>query len=187
MSDAPRQRGWATCRSVLALAVTVVAAVLVAAACGDEPAQPGSSPSPVASGPVVLTVTGPDGTRELTMPELQALPAFEGYAGIKSSTGMITPPAVHKGAPLSEIVELVGGLEADEGVTIVASDGYGMTLSHDQVTGEGLTTYDPATGAETAPDVPLTVMLAYEREGRACSERTKARCVWSLPSRRWGR
>ncbi len=59
---------------------------------------------------VVLTVTGPDGTRELTMPELQALPAFEGYAGIKSSTGMITPPAVHKGAPLSEIVELVGGL-----------------------------------------------------------------------------
>jgi DMSO/TMAO reductase YedYZ molybdopterin-dependent catalytic subunit len=157
-------------RSALALAAALALAVLVAVACGDEPAQLGSSPSTVASGPVILTVTGPDGTRDLTMPELQSLPAFEGYAGIKSSTGMITPPAVHKGVPLEEVVGLVGGLGKDEGVTITAGDGYGMTLSHEQTTGEGLVTYDPATGAETPPDMPLTVMLAYEREGKLLGE-----------------
>ena len=45
------------------------------------------------------------------MPELEALPAFEGYAGMKSSTGMITPPAVHKGVPLADLADLVGGLK----------------------------------------------------------------------------
>lgn len=154
---------------VLAI-VAALAATTIVVACGDEPEQPGSSPSAQASGPVVLKVTGPEESRSLTMPELQALPAFEGYAGIKSSTGMITPPALHEGVALSEIVKLVGGLADDEGVTLIANDGYGMTLSNRQATGEGLTTYDPATGAETPPDQPLTVMLAYEREGKPLGE-----------------
>lgn len=153
--------------------MVVLAAIAVfapAGACGDEQTKASASPLPAASGPVVLTVTGPDGTRELTMPELQALPAYEGYAGMKSSTGRITPPVPHKGVPLSELVALVGGLRADEGVTVIAADGYGMTLSNKQVGGDGLVTYDPATGAEVAPDTPLTVMLAYEREGKPLGE-----------------
>jgi DMSO/TMAO reductase YedYZ molybdopterin-dependent catalytic subunit len=151
-----------------ALLAALVAAAVVA--CGDEPVKTGSSPSVQASGSVVLKVTGPKGTKSLTMSELEALPAFEGYAGMKSSTGMITPPAVHKGVPLADLADLVGGLQEDEGVTVLAADGYGMTLSHRQASGEGLTTYDPADGAETPPDQPLTVMVAYQREGKPLGE-----------------
>ena len=43
------------------------------------------------------------------MDQLQALPAYEGYAGIKSSTGVITPPSKYKGVPLTDLADLVGG------------------------------------------------------------------------------
>ena len=91
------------------------------------------------------------------MGQLQALPAYEGYAGIKSSTGVITPPSKYKGVPLASLADLVGGITQANGVTIVAKDGYGMTFSYRQIMEDGFTTYDPATGDEEQPDGKLTV------------------------------
>lgn len=154
--------------AVVLMLVGVLAAVgltALAAACGGRGGGASPAPSPADDGPVVLTLKGDDVTKTLTMEQLKALPAYEGYAGIKSSTGVITPPSRFKGVPLLELADLVGGVSAANGVTIVAGDGYGMTLSYRQVTGDGFTTFDPATGEEEPADGPLTVIVAYENEG----------------------
>ena len=82
------------------------------------------------------------------MNQLQALPAYTGYAGIKSSTGVITLPAEYTGVRLSDLADLVGGITKANGVTLVAKDGYGMTFSYDMIMDHAFTAYDPATGAE---------------------------------------
>ena len=143
--------------------------VALAAACGGGSGDQ-ASPSPAASGPVVLTVRGDEGSKTFTMSQLQALPAYEGYAGIKSSTGTITPPSKYKGVPLAALADLVGGITETNGVTIVAKDGYGMTFSYRQIMENGFTTYDPATGEEEPADGKLTPLIAYENEGEPISE-----------------
>ena len=160
----------AACRgNALGILVAVaVALVATAGACGDSGGQ--ASPSPGASGPVVLTVRGEDGSKTFTMGELQALPSYEGYAGIKSSTGRITPPSRYRGVPLTDLADLVGGISEVNGVTLVAKDGYGMTFSYRQIAGDGFTTFDPATGEEEPADGKLTVLIAYEHEGEPIPE-----------------
>ena len=104
------------------------------------------------------------------MGQLQALPAYEGYAGIKSSTGAITPPSKYKGVPLATLADLVGGITEANGVTIVAKDGYGMTFSYRQIMENGFTTYDPATGEEERPTASSPSIIAYEHEGKPIGE-----------------
>jgi DMSO/TMAO reductase YedYZ molybdopterin-dependent catalytic subunit len=152
-----------------ALAAGAVGLAVLTAACGGGSGGQ-VSPTPAASGPVVLTVKGDEETRTFTMGQLMALPAYEGYAGIKSSTGVITPPSKYTGVPLSDLADLVGGISEANGVTIVAKDGYGMTFSYRQITGDGLTTFDPATGEEEPADGELHVLVAYEHEGEPIPE-----------------
>ena len=171
--DGRRRRARLSAARMLAPAVALFLAglVVLAAACGDSgDSGEQASPSPADTGPVVLTVKGDDATRTFTMGELKALPAYEGYAGIKSSTGVITPPSVYRGVPLTELAELVGGITEANGVTIVAKDGYGMTFSYRQIAGDGFTTFDPATGEEEPPDGELTVIVAYDHEGEPIAE-----------------
>ena len=158
---------------VLAGVVLAVGLVTVLAACGGSsgteapaPASPAVSPS----GAVVLTLVGDDGEKQFTMNQLQALPAYTGYAGIKSSTGVITLPAEYTGVRLSDLTEMVGGISEANGVTLVAKDGYGMTLSYKMIVDHAFTAYDPATGVEQTPSKDLTVMVAYAREGKPLGE-----------------
>ncbi|MEW5872298.1 MAG: molybdopterin-dependent oxidoreductase [Chloroflexota bacterium] len=126
----------------------------------DTPAAPG----------ITLEVTGPGGVQSLSLEDLRKLPATEGYAGIKSSTGRITPPALFKGVALKDLMELVGGMDASMGVNIEAEDGYAITYSYDQIMQGDFIAYDPATGEEITIDSPLTVMVAYERDGQPLPE-----------------
>src|SRR5512136_2262422 len=130
-----------------------------------QPAAPTQAPAPA-----VLKLEGKGGTKSLTLNDLKALPATEGWAGIKSSTGKITVPERFKGVAVEELCGLVGGLSADTGVSIVAKDGYAMTVSYDQVTNGDFITYDPGTGDEIKPKDPLKVVIAYEKEGKPLPE-----------------
>lgn len=150
------------------LVVVAAVAVLAVGACGGEDGQ--ASPSPSPSGPVVLTIEGEETTRTFTMNQLQALPGYTGYAGIKSSTGVITPPAEYTGVKLTDLTEMVGGISKANGVTIVAQDGYGMTFSYSQIVENAFTAYDPATGEEEPADGDLVVLVAYAREGESLGE-----------------
>jgi DMSO/TMAO reductase YedYZ molybdopterin-dependent catalytic subunit len=92
------------------------------------------------------------------------------YAGIKSSTGVITLPAEYTGVRLSDLTEMVGGITKTNGVTLVAKDGYGMTFSYNMIMDHSFTAYDPATGGEQSPSKDLTVLVAYAREGKPLGE-----------------
>jgi len=78
---------------------SVLAAVLLAVlggACGGSSTS-STSPLPSASGKVVLTLVGEKGEKRFTMNQLEALPSYTGYGGIKSSTGVITLPSKFTG------------------------------------------------------------------------------------------
>ncbi|MBN1888024.1 MAG: molybdopterin-dependent oxidoreductase [Thermoflexales bacterium] len=141
--------------------------MLSLAAC--QATQPTAAPTAPPAGPV-LELQGPAGSRSLTLDDLRALPAVEGWAGLKSSTGRIVVPERYKGVALDELCRLVGGLTPDTGVNAVAKDGYAMTISYQQIADGDFITYDPGTGDELKVDDPLTVILAYERGGQAIPE-----------------
>ncbi len=130
------------------------------------PTETSLPPSPTPA-KVVLEVVSPTGSKSLTMADLEALPATEGQAGIKSSTGKITVPAFFKGISLIDLANLVGGLQPDMGMDVVAKDGYIMTFSYDQINNGEFIAYDPATGDEKKEPEKLTVIVAYQREGAA--------------------
>jgi DMSO/TMAO reductase YedYZ molybdopterin-dependent catalytic subunit len=128
---------------------------------------PGSSTTTSASSVAVLELVAKDGTSvKLTMDDLKKLPVVEGYGGIKSSTGRITAPALFTGVAVSELAKQAGGLEEGAGVSLIAKDGYEMTMSAGQIMDGTFTTYDVSTGDEIRVDDKLTVIIAYAREGK---------------------
>ena len=155
--------------------ILTVLLVGVLAACAtpeptSTPIPPANTPVPPTSTPVqeapALEIIGVDGsTKTLTLDELRALPATEGQAGIKSSTGAISGPDAFKGVALKD---LVAGMGFDEsmGVNVLAEDGYGITFSYDQAVNGAFISYDPGTGDEKKSPDPLTAILAYEFNGQ---------------------
>lgn len=120
----------------------------------------------------MLEIMNGDVTKKLTVDELKKLTVSSGWAGIKSSTGKITPPSQFKGVSLLDLAKLVGDFNETLALNVVAKDGYAMTFSYDQVMGKGFTTFDPGTGDEVVRNDPLTLIVAYEREGQAIPEET---------------
>jgi DMSO/TMAO reductase YedYZ molybdopterin-dependent catalytic subunit len=55
------------------------------------------------------------------------------------------------------------------GVSIVAKDGYAMTMSYEQIAEGDFITYDPGTGDENTAESPLQVIVAYERDDQPIS------------------
>jgi DMSO/TMAO reductase YedYZ molybdopterin-dependent catalytic subunit len=140
---------------------------IVISGCTSTSAQP--TLTPTSEGPTgrIFTVVGPKGGNILTMDQIKALPATEGQAGIKSSTGQITIPEPFKGVSLKDIVQYLNvTLDPSMGVTVYAEDGYSMTYSYDQVMNGNFTAYDPATGNELKTHDNLTAMVAYEHNGQ---------------------
>jgi DMSO/TMAO reductase YedYZ molybdopterin-dependent catalytic subunit len=141
-----------------------------------EPATPPPTPTPeptatpTAEPEPVLELVGPDEAKTLTLDDLKELPTTEGWAGIKTSTGDIFLPTQIKGVALTNLLEQVGGLSPEVGVSVVARDGYAMTFSYEQIVNGEFITYDPATGDEITIADPLTVILAYERDGQPLPE-----------------
>jgi hypothetical protein len=160
--------------------LTITALLLSACAPAATPAPtqpPAATAAPVETqapaSPVVLKLEGSNGSKTLTMDDLKALPATEGWAGIKSSTGKITIPESYKGVAVTELCKLVGEFSSNMGINVAAKDGYAMTISYDQITTNGFTTYDPGTGDEVKYKDPLTVVIAYEKDSKPLPEDTE--------------
>lgn len=151
------------------LAVTGLAACATATPAPTATTAAHTSVPPIPSketAPIVLELEGPGGSKSLTMDDLKALPAVEGWGGTKSSTGKITVPEIFKGVLVQDLSSLVGGIAADTGVNIVAKDGYAMTISYNQIANSDFITYDPGTGDEIKVNEPLKVVVAYEKDGK---------------------
>ncbi len=160
----------AGCAPAATPAPTALPPTAIPTAAIPPPATPAPTALPPTAAPTaessLLELCGVDGAcQSLTLSDLQALPISEGQAGTKSSAGVITPPTIYSGVSLSDLAQVVGGLSSEVGVNVVAKDGYIMTLSTDQINQGQFITYDPATGDERAMQEPLTVILAYARDG----------------------
>jgi DMSO/TMAO reductase YedYZ molybdopterin-dependent catalytic subunit len=159
-------------RLLICVLALLAAFALVAGCGGSEPVQTTSSSaastesSEASGGGVALEVVGPQGTKSYTLDEIKAMKSTEGYGGMKSSTGRITPPASTKGVLLEDLLAEMGGLPDDMALSIIAKDGYEMTMSHTQLNSGDFLTYDMVTGAENKVEGPLNVIIAYERDGK---------------------
>jgi DMSO/TMAO reductase YedYZ molybdopterin-dependent catalytic subunit len=137
-----------------------------------EPATATVAPAPTnvpaTATPAVpaLEIIGVTETKAFSLADLKTLPVTEGYAGIKSSTGKITPPVKFKGVALKDLAALVGGIDQTNGLNIFAKDGYSITFSYDQAINGKYIQYDPATGDELKNPVALTTIIAYEQDGK---------------------
>ncbi|MGI6249947.1 MAG: hypothetical protein ACOYKD_01075 [Anaerolineaceae bacterium] len=157
------------------LFVLLIGVVLLSAGCQPAATPPTTvetkapdvqAPTEAALPVTVLELEHGDEVIYFTMEQLKALPAVEGLAGIMSSTGKITPPAMYKGVLVSTLLEQVGGLKPENSVEILASDGYSITYSPGQILDGQYTTYDVANGDETKTVGKLQTIIAYEREGK---------------------
>jgi DMSO/TMAO reductase YedYZ molybdopterin-dependent catalytic subunit len=155
-----------------ALLLTLALAGAACAAVTPEPTPtveeptlvPTDIPPTEAPAAPVLEIAGAIETKNLTMSDLMSMPVTEGYGGIKSSTGKITPPVLFKGVALKDLAAMAG-MDDTTGLNIVAEDGYSITFSYDQIQNGNFIAYDPATGDELKNPVPLTAMVAYEMDG----------------------
>ncbi len=178
-------------RLVVLVLIALTALILTACATSTPPTSvpPTAAPTPTAAqatkapeptkapeatkaptSPAVLKLDGPGGSKSLTLDDLKSLPATEGWAGIKSSTGKITIPERFKGIALDDLAQVVGGLGPDMGVNLAAKDGYMMTISSDQIAKGDFIAYDPATGDEVKLKDTLKAIIAYEKEGKPLPE-----------------
>jgi DMSO/TMAO reductase YedYZ molybdopterin-dependent catalytic subunit len=152
-------------KSISTLVLILLAmAILVACSSSAEAVS-----EPAEGGEVVLEIVGLDETKSLTMAELQSLEITEGWGGTKSSAGVITPAQQLKGVTIEALTELVGGLQLGMGVSVVAKDGYAMTMSYEQITQGDFITYDPGTGDEKDYQGQLQTIVAYQRDGEVIS------------------
>lgn len=110
-----------------------------------------------------LEITGPSGTERLSVVDLKAMAATQGYGGWKNSVGTITGPRLYEGVSLGDLAALVGGGNT---ITVVASDGYSRTLTAAEAAGE-VAQYDPLTGEEIPEAGALSLILAYGEDGQA--------------------
>ena len=128
---------------------------------------PGGTQKANAADPVVLTVTGNGQTTTFTLAELQALPSYAGWSGIINSAGTVTPPGPVKGVKLTDLLVAVGGIPEFQSTDITATDGYGMTLTYDEVVNGNIVMYNATTKQEEAAKAPVSVVLLYEEDGVA--------------------
>jgi hypothetical protein len=160
-------------KRTLSTIVTILALILLI---GCSLAAPAPTPTPAAPIPdATLTIRSGDQSVTLTWEDIQEMPTYEGLGGLISSVGNVTPPSKYKGIALEDLCGLVGGITEANSVRVVASDGYAMTFSYDQVTTGALDTYDPATGENAPFDGKLWAVIAYEREGEPLLEEKEGR------------
>ena len=151
------------------LASIVVIIIVVAAGSGAAVFLLSKPSSSVSLPAMSLTLVGANGQQKvLNEKDIVGLQSYTAKGGLKSSGGLMQNYGTYQGVPVTELLNLVGGITSDETLTVTGSDGYSMVYTYNQTAnGQGFTTYDPLTGSEESPTKPLTLVLSYEMNGSA--------------------
>ncbi len=156
--------------TIMVIAIIVVAAIVVGAvAVWQLNLSPSNKKNSATTLPSMnLTLIGASGNQKfLNSSDIAKLTAYSGHGGYKSSGGMIGGFGNYTGVPIMTLLNLVGGITANQTVTITAKDGYSMVYTYQQLNGQGYVTYDQVTGSESSATQPLTVVVAYYYNGTA--------------------
>jgi len=71
-----------------------------------------------------VEVTGRDGRITLSLDDVLGMPSIEGYSSYQNFYGNWKGHGIYEGVPISELLELVGGIQQGDVLRIEASDGY---------------------------------------------------------------
>lgn len=157
---------------VFVLVCALFGSLLLAGCAAEEAAESTTSEEAATTGETILTIEGLEETAELTMEDIEGLESIKAYGGWITTTGSITIPAEYTAVELTTLCDLVGGVSEGQAISVVAEDGYEMTFSYAQLTDAEFVTYDTSTGDEKADAAgPLTLALAYSRDGGALDEK----------------
>lgn len=146
----PVHRGYSAIFTVVLVAVAALASGCIDAANGTDDVAWN------------LTLAG-DQETVVTLAEIRALPAVEGYGYSVSTVGIKYGPNTYRGVLLSDLVEMAGGAGADDLIHVSAEDGYLWVFDTAQLQGEEFFTFDE--NLREIPSPPLQVILAYEQDG----------------------
>ena len=129
------------------IAATVIIIIATSLAAGTSQyllSQP-KKPNNTKPSAMTLTLIGSNGQQQnLTQNDIMALQSCSGQGGFIKSGGEISSVGTYTGVPVVELLNLVGGMTSDETLTVLASDGYTMTYTYNQVVnGQDFPTFDP--------------------------------------------
>lgn len=88
---------------------------------------------PVTSTTVSVEVEGKTGSVVLDLDDLKAMSTITGDSSYQNRFGNWRGIGTYVGVNISDLVELVGGMEPGDTVTVIADDGYNMTYAYDNV------------------------------------------------------
>ncbi|HBQ28727.1 MAG TPA: molybdopterin-binding oxidoreductase [Desulfotomaculum sp.] len=108
-----------------------------------------------------LTLTGKEGTKELTFYQIKEMSSYQGWGGFFTSVGVVNGPDKYKGVPVEDLCAQVGGISPKDCLWVFSPDGYSMVFSYEQVRGD-FVAYDPQTLKEI-PARGLKMLLGYEK------------------------
>jgi len=147
-------------KSFIPVVLILVACLLVMTSCADQAGE--KSGGSATAEPVEIVLIDRDGNEKTV--DLTKFEIVSGEASFKKSTGAIVGPASFKGPKLVDVLAEIGGIKEGEAIAIVASDGYEMTLTYDQVMGKVMT-YDKEGLALQVGGVEAIVAIESSDEG----------------------
>ena len=142
--------------------VLLAALVMVLAACSPGGQSGDGDNAGAGSGPVIQLIGADGQARDVTVAEMSEMGVFEGRGSFKKSMGAIEGPYNCKGIKMSDLIAGAGAT-AFSGVEVVASDGYALTYSAEQIAGDVMT-YDSEGNALRLGGTTMT--LAYEIDAK---------------------
>jgi hypothetical protein len=111
--------------------------------------------------PISLTIVGANGTQVvLNETGVGGLLSCRGYGGFKNQLGNLKGLGNYTGVPLNMLCSLVGDLTNTSIVEVIASDGYSINFTFDEVVNGNFTAYN-STGVEVYHSQPLIPIVAY--------------------------
>jgi hypothetical protein len=130
-------------------------------------AAPTPSPTPsVTIADCQVTIIGADNTTKvLNKADLLGYPMTSGLGGKYKSSDGVFAYGTYSGVSMTTLLASVGGMTSSQVISVKAADTWVKNYSYTEVTGTGLTMYDPTTVSVATPSHPVTMILSYALNG----------------------
>ncbi len=117
---------------------------------------------------MTLTLVAANGTQlVINQTDMAKLQSITSFGGLKSSGGSLGAIGNYTGIPVLTLLDLVGGLQAGQTISVTSADGYKMSYTNAQVHGQSFATYNNLTGVEQTAAKAITMIASYYYNGQA--------------------
>jgi hypothetical protein len=106
-----------------------------------------------------VEIVGSGGSQNVTLADMIAMDTVTGNSSYQNSYGNVRGEGIYTGVNISDLVDLVGGMNADDMLKVTAGDGYSQTFERSKVYPN-----------ETIFDGQGYMILAYEFDGQIVPE-----------------